>query len=85
MGLTTREREKREKEQYLKAFGAHVRKVRLEKGISAAEFGRRAFIERSNIARLEMGRMNPTLYTLRQLSEALEMTLQEFLKDFDGN
>ena len=84
MGLTIKEREKREKEQWLKAFGVHMRKTRMKKEMKPAELARRAFMERSNIARLEMGRMNPTLYMLKKLSEALDITIQEFLEDFDA-
>ena len=85
MGLTIKEREKREKDQWLKAFGDHLRKVRKEKEISAAELARLMLMERSHIARLEMGRVNPSFYLIKKISVALEMSIQKFLEDFDSN
>jgi transcriptional regulator with XRE-family HTH domain len=75
--------EKIEKAAFLKEFGEHIRQVRLKKGMSAAEFSRRAFMERSQIARIEMGRANPTIFTLKTICKALDITFVELLEGFD--
>ena len=73
-----------EKKEFLVALGEQIKKVREAKGISSAEFGRRAFIERSHISRLEGGGTNPTATTLKTICEALEISLEELFKDFKG-
>lgn len=75
--------EKIEKATFLKEFGQHIRKVRINKGMSAAEFGRRAFMERSQVARIEMGRANPTIFTLKTICKALDMSLTELMDGFE--
>lgn len=77
------EKEKRERQKLQKNFGEYLRKIRKAKGISAAELARRCFMETSNLARIEMGRMNPSLYILKKLCEGLEIKIGELLKDFD--
>ena len=71
-----------DKEEFLKALGRQIKKIREEKGLSAAEFGRRAFIERSHIARLETGGANPTATTLITICNALEIQLEDLFRDF---
>ena len=77
------EKEERERQKLQKKFGEHLRKIRKAKGISASELAKRCFMERSNIARIEMGRMNPSLYMLKKLCEGLELTLIEFFQGFE--
>tara|TARA_R110001592_G_scaffold96040_1_gene276128 strand:- start:49 stop:273 length:225 start_codon:yes stop_codon:yes gene_type:complete len=70
------------KEDFLKNLGQHIKQMREKKGLSAAEFARRAEMERSHIARLESGQTNPTSLTLKILCDALEMEFDEFFKGF---
>ena len=72
-----------EKAEFQKALGSHLRKVRTEKGISAAELARLTFIEKPHITRLETGGSNPTSYTLKVIAEALGMSFEELFKGFD--
>lgn len=76
------ELDENKKDDFLKALGQQIKKIREEKGIKAAEFGRRAFMERSHVARLEGGHTNPTATTLRLVCKALEIELDELFKDF---
>lgn len=80
--MSESEKEKKEKLKLQKRFGEHLRKLRESKGLTPAELARRCFMERSNIARIEMGRMNPSLFILKKLSEALEIEMEELLKGF---
>ncbi|MFL5752124.1 MAG: helix-turn-helix domain-containing protein [Bacteroidia bacterium] len=39
-------------------------------------------MERSNIARIETGRTNPSLYVLKKLCSGLEIEFEELLRKF---
>ena len=80
--MTERQREINEKLKLQKSFGLHLKKLRASKGLTAAELSRLCFMERSNIARLEMGRMNPSLFVLKKLADGLEIDIQELFKGF---
>jgi HTH-type transcriptional regulator / antitoxin HipB len=71
-----------DKSVFLKALGQHIKSLREKKGLSAAEFGRRAFMERSHVARLESGGTNPTATTMKVICEALEIELEDLFKGF---
>ena len=80
--MTLKEKERREKELWLKSFGAHVKKMRIKKGISGAEFARLLFIDQPNLTRLEKGRVNPSLYVIKQICDVLDLNLDEFFRQF---
>ena len=80
--MDDKQREKKEKIKLQKQFGEHLRAYRKEKGLTPAELARRCFMERSNIARIEMGRTNPTLTMLKKLANGMGVEIDEFLKGF---
>jgi putative transcriptional regulator len=82
MAISIKERERRKKIKFLEDLGKHIKALRISKGINGAELGRRLFMERSHIARLEMGRVNPSVYLINEICEALNISLKEFWKDF---
>lgn len=65
-----------------KKFGKHLKKLRIEMGITGAELSRRTFIEKSHITRLEKGGDNPTLFTLQKIADALEISMADLFKEF---
>lgn len=75
--------EKKKREEFQVCFGKHLKKLREDKGISGAELARRSYMDKPNITRLEKGRINPSLYILKQICEALEIRLDELMKDFN--
>ena len=77
-----REKDRKDKLKLQKRFGEHIIKLRESKGVTAAELARLCFMERSNIARLETGRMNPSLFILKKLSIGLGIELSDLLKEF---
>jgi len=81
--MTEREREKLERLKFQKRFGEHIKKIRITKGLTMSEFARRCYMESSNIARIEVGRINPSLFVLKKLALGLEVNLEELLKGFD--
>jgi transcriptional regulator with XRE-family HTH domain len=78
--MIEKERENKEKLKLQKQFGAHLKKVRESKGLRASELSELCFMERSNIARLEAGRVNPTLFMIRKLAAGLDITIDELVR-----
>lgn len=72
-----------EKQLFLKKLGEQIIKIRESKGISASDLAKKTFTDTSLIARLEMGRTNPTATTLKMIAEALEVSFEELFKDFE--
>ena len=80
--MNGKEQEKKERLRIQKQFGNHLIKLRKEKKITPAELARRCFMERSSIARLEMGRTLPSLYMLKKIADGLEIDIQDILHGF---
>ncbi len=78
--MNEKDRERKEKEKLLKRFGEHLIKLRESKGITAAELARLCYMERSNIARLETGRTNPSLYVLKKISVGLNIEIEDLIR-----
>lgn len=58
---------------FCKAFGAHVRTLRLGKGYGMREFALLADIEYSQLSKIERGVTNPTISTVLTLAKALQV------------
>jgi transcriptional regulator with XRE-family HTH domain len=65
----------------VKAFGAHLKRIRTERGISQQELADMANIAKQTVFRIENARFAVTLDVLLALSEGLEIPLKE-LMDF---
>ena len=74
--------EKKDRLKLQKRFGEHLKKLRETKGLTSAELARCCYMERSNIARLETGRTNPSLFVLKKLATGMDIELDELLKGF---
>lgn len=61
------------KQEYCKAFGEHLRKLRKRKGITMMDLAHEADIEYSQVAKIERGVTNPTITTVCILADALEI------------
>jgi len=66
-------------ELFLKRLGERISKIRKEKGITQVELGYRCDMEKPNMNRLEKGKTNPTVLTLRKISKELEIDLEELI------
>ena len=65
-------------------FGATLRKLREEKGLSQEALASRLdMVSNGYISRLESGQKNPTLDMLFRISEALEMKAWELVRLFE--
>jgi len=67
-------------EEYCKAFGLHLRKLREKKGISMRKFALIADMEYSQLSKIERGVTNPTISTVLALSEALDIPHTELFE-----
>jgi len=64
---------------FMNAFGARVRELRLKRNWSQEQLGHRAQITLSQVARIEHGKTNPTICTVKVLATALEMPVGELM------
>ena len=65
---------------FLKKLGLTIQRIRKEKGITQVELGDSCDSEKSSISRIESGRTNPTILTLRKIAVGLNITVDELLK-----
>ena len=65
-----------------KNLGIRIRKLREERNITQQNLAEMCNVEKSNMARIEAGRTNPTLFSMYKICSALKISLAE-LVDFD--
>ena len=58
-----------------KELGARIIELRTKKGWSQSDLARACGKDRQAIEKLENGKVNPTLYTLYEVANALEVSL----------
>jgi transcriptional regulator with XRE-family HTH domain len=66
----------------LDSFAKRFKKIRLREGLTQEELAYRAEISLSQVARIETGKINPTLCTIVVLAKTLKVHPME-LMDFD--
>lgn len=64
----------------LKAFGARIKSIRLERGLSQEQLGLIAGLDRTYISGIERGLRNVSLINLERLALALNTEPAELLK-----
>ncbi len=67
------------KEELKTKIGLRTVELRERKGWSQSDLARACDKDRQAIEKIERGIVNPTVFTLWELSDAMEMTLDEFL------
>ncbi len=60
--------------------GKQIQKLREAKGLSQQDLAAKCNFEKSNMSRLEAGRVNSTLSTLDKIAKALDVTLVELFR-----
>lgn len=70
-----------DKSSFLIAFGAHLKKIREDKGMSQAQVAIDCDFDVSVISRIERGMVNTSIYNLKLIAEALNIEVQQ-LFDF---
>ena len=64
-------------------FGARLREMRIERGLTQPEVAARVGTSASNISDLERGIKVPTLTTVARLADALELNVSELVGVLD--
>lgn len=62
----------------LKTFGDHLRRLRLERGLSQEKLSLLADISKNQVGNIERGEVNVTLTTSISLAKALNIPLSDF-------
>ncbi len=68
------------RDQLKRALGARIIELREQKGWSQSDLARACNKDRQAIEKLGNGKVNPTLYTLLELANALGISLPELVK-----
>jgi transcriptional regulator with XRE-family HTH domain len=66
---------------FLAELGHRIKKVRLRKGMTQNELAVRCEFEKASMSRIESGKTNLTLLTLRKITKALDVDFIELFKD----
>ena len=66
---------------FLLQLGARIRKIRIEKQISQFELASLCDFEKASMSRIESGKTNTTVLTLRKIGNALGVEVNEFFVD----
>lgn len=66
-------------------MGARLRRVREESGLSQQLVSERGGVAQESLSRIENGRRDPRLETLRKLARGMDMTLPELLKSLSSS
>lgn len=70
-----------DKDDLQRAIGKRIKELRESKNIAQQDLAAACNFEKSNMARLEAGNTNPTIYTLKKIAENLEIELTDLVKD----
>jgi len=68
------------KEQLKKKVGQRIVELRSQKGWSQSDLARACNKDRQALEKLENGKVNPTIYSLLEISKALEVPLEMLVK-----
>lgn len=64
----------------IRYIASRIRALRRERRLTVQELAYRCDMERSNLSRIESGRVNPTVKTLCVICNALEVPLQAVIR-----
>ena len=67
------------KDDLKKIIGQRIVELRIQRGWNQSDLARACGKDRQAMEKLENGKVNPTIYTLFEISKALEITLGELL------
>lgn len=74
---------KDDKKDILEKFGANVKKIRSEKGLTMLDVEVATGISEGSISKIENGKKNPALTTIIKLAKGLSVPPSEVFKIFD--
>lgn len=65
---------------FLVSLGARIKELRIEKNMTQNELAIQCNFEKASMSRIESGKTNVTVLTLRKISKALEVDVAEFFR-----
>lgn len=72
------------KEEFQTLLGQNLRRLRRDKNYTVEDLGLDSGLGYSQVSRIELGKRNPTAYTLFMLSKSLNVCPSEFFKPNNG-
>jgi transcriptional regulator with XRE-family HTH domain len=63
---------------YLKKLGENIAEIREKRKMSQYKLAKEIFTDQSNLARIENGKVNPTVKTLIKISAVLKCNVKDF-------
>ncbi len=66
-------------EVYLKKLGKNIALIRKKKNLSQYKLAQEILTDQSNLARIEDGKVNPTVKTLLKISSALDCRVRDLI------
>ena len=70
------------KEEFCTKVGYRVRELRVNKKLSIEKLALEAGIEYTQLSRIELGRINTSIYQIYKISKTLEVTMPEIFLGF---
>ncbi len=68
-------------QKFLVCIGQRVRELRIKRKITQNELAIRCNFEKASMSRIEAGKSNITVLTLRKISKALDVEIVEFFRN----
>lgn len=66
---------------FLAYVGSQIKKLRLEKNITQNDLATQCNFEKANMSRIESGKTNITILTLKKICTELEIEMADFFKN----
>jgi len=73
------------RKQFTNKLALHLRKVREEKGITQEDLAFKAGVNTAYYGHLERGVYSPTMFVIWKISQALGISIEEFMSGFDSS
>ncbi len=74
-----------EDSKFVKKIGENIVRIRKDQNLTQKELSYRLDIEDSALRRIEKGRTNPTILTLKKIATALNVNISDLLPTTDTN
>jgi transcriptional regulator with XRE-family HTH domain len=65
---------------FLERLGGRIRELRTNKGLSLSELAHMCEFEKASLSRIELGKTNTTVLTLRKICKALDVNVSELFE-----
>ena len=66
---------------FLVGLGARIKEIRIKKDMTQNDLAIQCNFEKASMSRIESGKTNITVLTLRRISKALDVDVTEFFKN----